>query len=206
MKIIPTGQLDKRTVTDFAVIIARSFMDNPDDIYFVPNRSTRRVFLQEVMELSLVSTGRTIVFTDDRNAVAIYSEFAREKPLDAQFVFNRLKQIVGSDAANIILRMQKMTRFVEDNRRKITGGSNFIAIDVVAVDPDFQGCGHGKSLISTVVDIAGEKGLPCITETSVDKNVRMYENLGFKVAMRSVFHASKTSKIEMFFLKKDLLK
>ncbi|WP_446470927.1 GNAT family N-acetyltransferase [Xenorhabdus stockiae] len=54
-------------------------------------------------------------------------------------------------------------------------------LGVVAVDPDFQGKGLSRAVIEPGLERAEREGFPVFLETSNEKNVRIYERLGFEV-------------------------
>lgn len=57
----------------------------------------------------------------------------------------------------------------------------YIYVDFLAVDPDFQGEGRGSTLIEALTAKAEELGLPIMLFTNGERDVRFYEKLGFKV-------------------------
>lgn len=57
----------------------------------------------------------------------------------------------------------------------------YIYVDFLAVDPDFQGEGRGSRLIEALTAKARELGLPIMLFTNGDKDVRFYEKHGFRV-------------------------
>lgn len=54
-------------------------------------------------------------------------------------------------------------------------------LGTVAVDPELQGKGLGRAVIEPGIERAEREGLPVFLETSDDKNVSIYERLGFEV-------------------------
>lgn len=57
----------------------------------------------------------------------------------------------------------------------------YIYVDFLAVDPDFQGEGRGSRLIEALTAKARELSLPIMLFTNGDKDVRFYEKHGFRV-------------------------
>lgn len=54
-------------------------------------------------------------------------------------------------------------------------------IGPIGVDPAFQGQGVGKALLGSVLEMADEDGVPAYLETDVDRNVKLYEEFGFRI-------------------------
>lgn len=57
----------------------------------------------------------------------------------------------------------------------------YIYVDLLAVDPDFQGEGRGSRLLEALTAKAEELGLPIMLFTNGEEDVRFYEKHGFKV-------------------------
>ncbi|MGJ0629753.1 GNAT family N-acetyltransferase [Xenorhabdus bovienii] len=112
--------------------------------------------------------------TDDGTAVSIWTAPDIE---DAEAVFAPLsiefEKIAGS-RANV---MQASEAIMAKERPKFPCWF----LGVVAVDPNFQGKGLGRAVIEPGLERAEREGLPVFLETSDDKNVKIYERLGFEV-------------------------
>jgi ribosomal protein S18 acetylase RimI-like enzyme len=54
----------------------------------------------------------------------------------------------------------------------------------VGVKPEFQGRGIGRALLESFLADLDEREAPAFLETDVDRNVNLYEKLGFTVTMR----------------------
>ncbi|NLA36876.1 MAG: GNAT family N-acetyltransferase [Actinobacteria bacterium] len=52
---------------------------------------------------------------------------------------------------------------------------------VIGIDPDAQGGGGGRRLITPVLERADSEGLPCYLESSKEANVPYYRSFGFEV-------------------------
>ena len=56
----------------------------------------------------------------------------------------------------------------------------------VGVQPDSQGKGYASRLIRPMLSRIDKAGLPCYLETLDERNVPVYERLGFKVIDKSI--------------------
>jgi GNAT superfamily N-acetyltransferase len=54
-------------------------------------------------------------------------------------------------------------------------------LDMVGVDPPFQGRGIGTALIRHGVELSAQTGVPALLETATPRNVPYYERSGFRV-------------------------
>jgi ribosomal protein S18 acetylase RimI-like enzyme len=58
-------------------------------------------------------------------------------------------------------------------------------LQVIGVDPQFQGKGYAGKLLRPMLARVDGEGLPCYLETLEEKNVRLYEHFGFKMIEKS---------------------
>jgi len=54
-------------------------------------------------------------------------------------------------------------------------------LQIIGVDPQFQGLGYGGKLLRPMLARIDDEGLPCYLETLDERNVHLYEHFGFKV-------------------------
>ena len=80
-----------------------------------------------------------------------------------------------------MLRMKPIFKPLEAARKKNTQDLEYIYCIILGVARQNQGRGLGSRLIHTLLDDGDQQGLPVYLETSTKKNIRMYENRGFKV-------------------------
>jgi ribosomal protein S18 acetylase RimI-like enzyme len=67
----------------------------------------------------------------------------------------------------------------EIHARRMSGPHWYLMI--VGVAPELQGQGRGAALVEEGLDRANREALPCYLETSAERNLRLYERLGFQV-------------------------
>jgi len=58
-------------------------------------------------------------------------------------------------------------------------------LQVIGVDPQFQGKGYAGKLLEPMLARIDEEGLSCYLETQDEADVRLYEHFGFKVIEKS---------------------
>ena len=69
----------------------------------------------------------------------------------------------------------------------LTPSVDYLLIQAMCVDPDFQGNGLGRSLLSFAENRARDAGLPEIklyTNSRMERNIRIYRRWGFKIYKR----------------------
>lgn len=81
----------------------------------------------------------------------------------------------------IMSQMMPMFMPLEDDRKENMKGREYIYLMVIGIDPKYQGQGYGGNMLKTLLSEADSKKLPIYLETSTDRNIKMYEKLGFKI-------------------------
>jgi ribosomal protein S18 acetylase RimI-like enzyme len=85
-----------------------------------------------------------------------------------------------------IMKMKPIFGPLEAERRENMKGRDYIYLMIIGVGPEFQGQGFGKTLLGALVQESDFTGTPLYLETATERNVMMYEKLGFKVLNRMV--------------------
>jgi ribosomal protein S18 acetylase RimI-like enzyme len=60
-------------------------------------------------------------------------------------------------------------------------GRAYIYLMIIGVASEFQGQGFGGKLLRALIEKSERGGVPIYLETETERNVRMYERLGFRV-------------------------
>ena len=77
-------------------------------------------------------------------------------------------------------RMQVLGVFIEKKHAELLARPHWYLV-MLGVDPEFQGQGYASILVRSRLSRIDEESLPCFLETAKEKNVPMYQHLGFKV-------------------------
>jgi GNAT superfamily N-acetyltransferase len=72
---------------------------------------------------------------------------------------------------------------------------------IIGVDPQQQGRGHGKTLLTALNARADASGLPCYLETERESTLRMYEHAGYRVVTDARIPA--VGNLRMWTLRRD---
>ena len=59
-------------------------------------------------------------------------------------------------------------------------------LQIIGVDPQFQGKGYGSKLLRPMFARLDEEGLSCYLETMEESNILLYEHFGFRVLEKSI--------------------
>jgi ribosomal protein S18 acetylase RimI-like enzyme len=185
--MIPAQKSDKEKVKQ---ILIASFNDNPAINFIVKKGSRRDKRLENLMDYAFdvcLSFGE-VFLSDDKTACALILFPEQRKGiksllLDLRLVFN----CMGLPKAIKVAKREKY--------RKNVRPSSIYYLWFIGVDPKYQGQGIGTKLMHELIDGSREIDLPLYLETTVEKNVGWYEQLGL-----SVFHEAQLH-CKFFFLR-----
>ena len=74
---------------------------------------------------------------------------------------------------------------IEKDRKAHLQGRNYLYLQLIGVAPQYQGLGLGGKLLAALFAESEQKGLPIYLETETDKNVQIYQHLGFEVLKKA---------------------
>jgi GNAT superfamily N-acetyltransferase len=179
MAVIPLPRSAHRAA---AALIARAFANDPLSCYMFPDGPRRARLMEWVHRrwFRVVEPLGGAFMTDDAGGVAVWwPPHAQDKItlwriLRAGLVWTPLR--VGFRHAR---RMRQA--FVDHEEHARAFRLPHWYLDILAVDPDRQGCGVGAALIRHVTRQADRDGLPCYVATHNPRNIPYYERFGFRV-------------------------
>ena len=97
-------------------------------------------------------------------------QIIRSVPLSTLFRF-------GRQGAS---RIQAYGRYVDNLHRKLVPYPHWY-LQIIGVDPKYQGQGFSSQLIRPMLERIDREHLPCFLETNIEKNVAIYQRFGFGV-------------------------
>ncbi len=175
-------RLKKADVPRAAAVLGRAFADEILAAYFFPEEK-RLAVAETFSSLSLylcVKYGEVYATSDRFEGVAAWSppgaapfsawQSLRAIPLP---VFFRFAAAGGS-------RLRAMGEHVDELHQKLAPFPHWY-LQIIGVQPIFQGQGYSSRLIRPMLERIDREGLPCYLETQTDKNVTIYRRYGFKV-------------------------
>lgn len=158
-------------------IIRTSFDRDPGVNYLIPQDQQRGLRIKNLIDHCVEVALRTgeIFLSDDDKAAALllYPEVKLNWlaiiKLDIKVVWNALG--IGH-----IFRALNREALVKKKRPK----KDITYLWFIGVNPDSQGQGHGRLLLSQIIDYSAKKGKPLYLECS-PQNLGWYQKLGFEV-------------------------
>ena len=76
--------------------------------------------------------------------------------------------------------MQAYGKYVDNLHRKLVPYPHW-CLQIIGVDPVYQGQGLSNRLVSPVLERIDREQMPCFVETNSEKNVIIYRRFGFEV-------------------------
>lgn len=174
-------QITEKDVADVSQVLADAFEHDPiwEHILEGCSREQRNAWFQCPVRYCMMYGGAMAPSSETEGFIgwlrSEYSEMTFSRMIRCGAVRHARK--AGSRPSR---RMMPLRVFDKD-RKKHMAGRDFIYVMIVGISPENQGRGFGGRLIRHVLDEADRDGLPVYLETSTEKNVAMYEHLGFKV-------------------------
>lgn len=178
----PMQSLDASRIPEACAMMCRTLGDDPLHAFIFPDAASRPQRLQHLYRFKLRTQLAHCYITSDRvEGLAIW-----ERP------GQHLDEITLHDVRHAMLfpfrmglrslaRMIAFQNFCTRVRKSLVRDPYWY-LDVVTVDPAFQGKGLGRQLMRPFLEEAETAQQPVYLETQDPANVRMYLGYGFRVA------------------------
>jgi ribosomal protein S18 acetylase RimI-like enzyme len=180
--------LTKADIKAAGEMLARAFQDYPLMVHFIPDGAKRSRKLPAIFRAQIkhgLKYGEVYATSARMEGVAIW--FPYHTPHDTwwsmfisgQFV---IPFIVGRETVKRKIAFGKYARAV---RKRVAPFPHWY-LQVLGVDPKYQGQGLASRLLKPVLDRIEREAPPCYLETQAEKNVALYEHFGFKVVEEGI--------------------
>lgn len=180
-------RLTKAQVKPAAEVLARSFQNYPLLQYYFPDELERKKIASYFVSFAIFSgirygeiyatspnlEGVAIWVPSDNYPVTIW-KLVRSVPLSVIFGFGRY----GGG------RMRQLGEYVDAVHQRLAPFQHWF-LQVIGVDPQFQGKGYAGKLLEPMLAGMDEEGLSCYLETLDEHNVSLYEHFDFAVIEKS---------------------
>ncbi len=175
--------LQKRNVVEASSVTARAFQDDLIDSYFFPNPEKRKEILPAFYEYRLnsaVQHGMVYATSPKMEGIAawVHSDLG-EIPM-WQLIRSGGFKLFRKVGYKVTSKMMPVNDYVTAMRRK-NAGDRYLHLEILAVEPNFQGRGYAKKLLEPMFEQLDSEKLPCFLETATEQNVPFYQNFGFEV-------------------------
>lgn len=88
---------------------------------------------------------------------------------------------MGMEMTRLSQKIRPVFDPLEADRKANMKGISYLYLMIIGVASPFQGQGFGRKLLAALIEDSEQAGIPVYLETATERNVRMYERLGFKL-------------------------
>ena len=180
-------RLNKAQVKPAAEVLSRAFHNYPLLQYYFPEELERKKITSYFLSLAIYSgirygeiyatspnmEGVAVWFPPDNYPVNIW-KLVRSVPISVIFAFG----MYGGG------RMRQLGEYVDAVHQRLAPFGHWF-LQVIGVDPQFQGKGYAGKLLKPMLARIDEEGLSCYLETLDEHNVSLYEHFDFAVIEKS---------------------
>jgi ribosomal protein S18 acetylase RimI-like enzyme len=166
-----------------AAVLGRAFAEYELLRYYFPDQTQRHAVANTFCLIPLsvcLKYGEVYATSEKLEGVAAWLPPGRA-PLGVWQVIRSVRLPVvlrfGRQGAG---RMWDYGRFVDSLHRKLVPYPHWY-LQVIGVDPAYQGQGFSSRLIRPVLERIDRERMPCALDTNIDKNVAIYRHFGFEV-------------------------
>ena len=175
--------LSKKHIHLASKVLSRAFQNDPVLRWQIPNTNKRLAQIHTFWKLSLrigIKYGEAYATSENLEGIAIwrppknvnisYWTFVRHGGYRIPFKF-------GVDTAKRMSFFQAVNNSIRDIYMKVP----YWYLDVIAVDPRYQGRGFARMLMNPMLKRIDKEKLPIWAETNLKRNVIFYEHFDFKI-------------------------
>ena len=161
-------------------VLGRAFAQDPLWSMLMPDLRLRSLMFTGTVKL-MIAAGGVVETTDDLAAAALWTPPGRRIGMRAvaRSGLAPARWMVRTPRRSL-RRMMTLHRQVEEHRKRLMREPHW-GLEVLGVDPDRHGGGHGTSLVAAGIERADSDHAPTYVDTSAERNVGFYERFGFEV-------------------------
>ena len=164
-------------------IIARAFQDDPLMEYYFPDESVRKEKLPYTFEFLLnyvITRGEVYAISPKLEGIALWlssdkAHITLEDALNCGGLTYMSK--VGS---KVMQKQMDTSEYMHSIHENLVPSFHWY-LNVLGVDPEFQGMGNAGILLRSMFAQIYAKNLSCYLETHNEKNIPVYQHFGFEI-------------------------
>jgi GNAT superfamily N-acetyltransferase len=176
-------RLTKADVKAAAATLANAFVNYPVSVFFTPDEAKRKKRQPGISRRILrnsIKSGEVYITSPKMEGVAIWmlnnNQTAEKKRKQS------LRDRIGALSIDKETKKRQQAFFeYSDSIRKRVLPAKYWYLQMLGVNPAYQGKGFSSRLVKPMLARAEKEGLPVFLETQLKKNVTLYEHFGFKV-------------------------
>lgn len=181
-------RIDASLIPQASEVLTRAFWNDPFDLYFFPDESSRRKCLPAFFEYRLkqgLRYGEVYATSPSLEGIAVWTDPTRVKSSFWRELFTGGFKLYRMYGGTIIKEMRQFEAFAMERHAKYARPP-YMHLGPLGVNPQHQGKGHASRLIKPMLRRLDGEGVSCYLETQNKDNVSLYEHLGFEVVAEGV--------------------
>lgn len=179
IEIVP---LDRMYMSRAKALMAEAFLEEPGAMATIRKKPEKRLPILKAhfgaeAEAALPQGLSRCALLDEEIAGVMIVTAPGSKTVSTLDMVSLALQALFSGNLGMLWRGMKST--IEDDRHRPKEPNYYL--EVIAVDPKFQGIGIGAAMLSHLIDTADAEGLPTYLSTTAPKTVPLYRKYGFQI-------------------------
>ena len=185
-------RLTKDRIKPAAEVLERAFRDYPMSAYFIPDeakRSKKQPAIYRMLVRNGIKYGEVYATSSKLEGVAVWfaSDSRRESFWD--YLISGQYLTLLRSGREVVKRQRVFGEYTASVRARCVSSRHWY-LQLLGVDPAYQGKGFAGQLLRPMLARADREGVPCFLETQAEKNVAFYEHFGFTVAEAGIIPGS----------------
>jgi GNAT superfamily N-acetyltransferase len=192
-------RLNKFHAKSATEVLSQSFQNDQSLKHYFPDELARKriaPYLFSVIVLSGIQYGEAYATSPNLEGVAVwissdnypitYWGLLRSVPLSTIF-------FIGMYGG---FRMRSVRERTDAVHKRLAPFKHWF-LQIIGVDPKFQGKGYAGKLLKPMLARIDEEGLPCYLDTLNEINVTLYEHFGFKIIEKAIIPQTSFTNLAM---------
>jgi GNAT superfamily N-acetyltransferase len=185
-------RLTKANIKPAAVTLSNAFVNYPVSVFFNPDEAKRKRrqpgVSRQILKESIIS-GEVYTTSMRMEGIAVWmlQDNTKPAPKPRAPVRTWLKNLFADKEME---KRRKAFLDHSDDIRKRVMPAKYWYLQMLGVDPAYQGKGYSSRLVKPMLARAEREGLPVYLETQLKKNVTLYQHFGFKVVEEGIIPGS----------------
>ncbi|MDD4876889.1 MAG: GNAT family N-acetyltransferase [Dehalococcoidales bacterium] len=181
-------RLDKSHINSAVNVLTAAFQNYSLLNYYYPDEKTKKIIAHYFVSLTVFSGfryGEVYATSPNLEGIAVwipsdkypitFFRLLRSVPLSVIFGLGRY----GGN------KMRYLGEHLDAAHQHLAPFPHWF-LQMVGVEPRFQGKGYASKLLRPMLSRTDEEGLPCYLDTLDEHNALLYEHLGFKVVDKAI--------------------
>lgn len=176
-------RLKKSDLNKASITLFNAFHDDPFANVFIPSEAGRVRYFIPLLKFFTkygLKYGEVISTSKIINDISILYKLKNVKTSIFKALLSGYIKFQRRVSKEVINRVKYAVPELEKTHASIINTPHWY-LNFIAVDPKFQGKGHGTTLLKNMLRQIDIDGLSCYLETWVKKNVEWYQKYDFKV-------------------------